>query len=82
MALGPPEWKEARERLQNLLSEDEPTLRDNAELRERAFVLQSNAIMHLPARIGDYTDFYSSIHHATNVGIMFRDKNNALMPNW
>lgn len=38
--------------------------------------------MHLPAQIGDYTDFYSSIHHATNVGIMFRDKNNALMPNW
>jgi len=31
---------------------------------------------------GDYTDFYSSIHHATNVGIMFRDKDNALMPNW
>ncbi|GFG37497.1 hypothetical protein Cfor_09559 [Coptotermes formosanus] len=38
--------------------------------------------MHLPARIGDYTDFYSSIHHATNVGMMFRDKNNALFPNW
>lgn len=38
--------------------------------------------MHLPADIGDYTDFYSSIHHATNVGIMFRGKENALMPNW
>lgn len=38
--------------------------------------------MHLPAQIGDYTDFYSSIHHATNVGIMFRGKDNALMPNW
>lgn len=38
--------------------------------------------MHLPAQIGDYTDFYSSIHHATNVGIMFRSKENALMPNW
>jgi fumarylacetoacetase len=38
--------------------------------------------MHLPAKVGDYTDFYSSIHHATNVGIMFRDKNNALLPNW
>lgn len=38
--------------------------------------------MHLPANIGDYTDFYSSIHHATNVGIMFRSKENALMPNW
>ena len=38
--------------------------------------------MKLPCKIGDYTDFYSSIHHATNVGIMFRGKDNALMPNW
>lgn len=45
-------------------------------------LLQSSASMHLPATIGDYTDFYSSIHHATNVGIMFRGKENALMPNW
>lgn len=82
MGLGIAAWKEARQRLQNLLSEDEPTLKDNSELRERAFVLQADAIMHLPAKIGDYTDFYSSIHHATNVGIMFRDKNNALLPNW
>lgn len=37
---------------------------------------------HLPAKIGDYTDFYSSIEHATNVGTMFRDPNNALLPNW
>lgn len=48
----------------------------------RALVPQSSAAMHLPATIGDYTDFYSSIHHATNVGIMFRGKDNALMPNW
>jgi fumarylacetoacetase len=45
-------------------------------------VNQSDATMHLPANIGDYTDFYSSIYHATNVGIMFRGKENALMPNW
>ena len=38
--------------------------------------------MHLPADIGDYTDFYSSKEHATNVGIMFRGKDNALQPNW
>lgn len=43
---------------------------------------QSTATMHLPARIGDYTDFYSSIFHATNVGAMFRSRENALMPNW
>lgn len=48
----------------------------------RSLVNQSAATMHLPAKIGDYTDFYSSIHHATNVGIMFRGKENALMPNW
>lgn len=48
----------------------------------RALVEQKNAIFHIPANIGDYTDFYSSIHHATNVGIMFRSKENALMPNW
>ena len=46
------------------------------------FVKQSNATMHMPVKIGDYTDFYSSIEHATNVGIMFRDLANALMPNW
>ncbi|KAJ7396844.1 Fumarylacetoacetase [Pitangus sulphuratus] len=48
----------------------------------RAFVPQASATMHLPAHIGDYTDFYSSRQHATNVGIMFRGKENALMPNW
>ncbi len=38
--------------------------------------------MHLPIKIGDYTDFYSSEQHAYNVGCMFRDPNNALLPNW
>ena len=38
--------------------------------------------MHLPAKIGDYTDFYSSREHATNVGTMFRGIDNALQPNW
>lgn len=48
----------------------------------RVIVPQKDIVLHLPADIGDYTDFYSSIHHATNVGIMFRGKENALMPNW
>ncbi|XP_060536463.1 fumarylacetoacetase [Cylas formicarius] len=82
MALGHQAWKEARETITILLSENEPILQNNGDLRSRAFTPQSEATMHLPARIGDYTDFYSSIHHATNVGIMFRDKNNALLPNW
>ncbi|KAM9764698.1 fumarylacetoacetase [Menidia menidia] len=82
MALGYEAWKEARRTLQMLLSANESTLRDDISLRSRAFVHQSAATMHLPADIGDYTDFYSSRDHATNVGIMFRGKENALMPNW
>ncbi|KAG5891101.1 hypothetical protein JTB14_036992 [Gonioctena quinquepunctata] len=82
MALTPKAWKEARETIQSLLSEGNPTLQSNPDLRKRAFTSQSDAIMHLPAKIGDYTDFYSSIHHATNAGIMFRSKENALTPNW
>ncbi|XP_005989653.1 fumarylacetoacetase isoform X2 [Latimeria chalumnae] len=82
MGLGYEAWKEARAVLQRLLSASEPTLRDNNELRNRAFVPQDLAIMHLPGEIGDYTDFYSSRDHATNVGIIFRGKENALMPNW
>ncbi|XP_043287790.1 fumarylacetoacetase [Venturia canescens] len=81
MALGRDAWKEARSTIQNLLSVDNQTLQ-KPELRSRVFVPQKSATMHLPAKIGDYTDFYSSIHHATNVGIMFRGKENALMPNW
>ncbi|XP_070586879.1 fumarylacetoacetase-like [Erythrolamprus reginae] len=82
MALGWEAWTEARSWLQKILSDKEPTLRDNAELRKRAFISQASAVMHLPAEIGDYTDFYSSRQHATNVGRMFRGKANALMPNW
>ncbi|XP_035670137.1 fumarylacetoacetase-like [Branchiostoma floridae] len=82
MSLGSAAWKEGRATLQKLLSADEPTLRDNADLRTRALVPQADATMHLPATIGDYTDFYSSRQHATNVGTMFRGPDNALMPNW
>ncbi|XP_053278107.1 fumarylacetoacetase [Pleuronectes platessa] len=82
MALGYEAWREARKTLQVLLSANDSTLRDDISLRSRAFVHQSTATMHLPANIGDYTDFYSSKDHATNVGIMFRGKENALMPNW
>jgi len=82
MELGKAAWEEVRETLQSLLNAENPTLQNDAELRTKAFVPQSAATMHLPVKIGDYTDFYSSIHHATNVGTMFRGKDNALMPNW
>jgi fumarylacetoacetase len=51
-------------------------------LRERVFHRQSDVAMQLPARIANYTDFYSSYHHAHNVGTMLRGPENALMPNW
>ncbi|XP_014247475.1 fumarylacetoacetase [Cimex lectularius] len=78
MALGHECWKEARERLQDLLSRKDSELQG----QQGCFVDQKDATMHLPAEIGDYTDFYSSMSHAFNVGCMFRSKENALMPNW
>jgi fumarylacetoacetase len=65
-----------------LLRSEEPTLRDNEPLRRRALLPFDSVTMHMPVAIRDYTDFYSSREHATNVGIMFRGKENALMPNW
>lgn len=82
MALGRPAWREARRVIQHLLEAETPSLRDNPALREAALIPQAAADMRLPAAIGDYTDFYSSREHATNVGTMFRGPENALMPNW
>lgn len=82
MALGTKAWRDVRRRIQQLLHEDESILRDNYALRDIALIPQKNVKMLLPAQIGDYTDFYASKEHATNVGIMFRGKENALMPNW
>lgn len=82
MALGSGAWKEVRERLQQLLSVGNDEIQGDKSLMQKAFSSQESAEMHLPADIGDYTDFYASIHHATNVGTMFRGKENALMPNW
>ena len=82
MALGRPAWKEARARISELLSVGNALLRDDEQLRMKALLPMDEVVMELPAQIGDYTDFYSSREHATNVGIMFRGKDNALMPNW
>uniref|UniRef100_F1KZG3 Fumarylacetoacetase n=1 Tax=Ascaris suum TaxID=6253 RepID=F1KZG3_ASCSU len=75
-------WREARSVLQSILGKEDKRLRDNLELRAKALIPRNEAMMHLPAHIGDYTDFYSSIHHATNVGIMFRGSDNPLLANW
>lgn len=82
MGLGKQTWQEARNTLTNLLREDNPTLRDDDLLRARVFVPMEDVELVLPVEIGDYTDFYSSEQHAFNVGSMFRDPDNALMPNW
>ncbi|CAH9093486.1 unnamed protein product [Cuscuta epithymum] len=80
--LGRPAWKEARATLQKLLSKNEPTLRDNANLRQQALVPMDKVQMLLPVAIGDYTDFYSSINHARNCGLMFRGPGEPIKPNW
>lgn len=75
-------WRLAREKISHLLSANTAILRDNADLKSRALVPMDQIVMLLPFNIGDYTDFYSSREHATNVGIMIRGKENALQPNW
>jgi fumarylacetoacetase len=82
LALGHTAWTEARSLISRLLRADEPTLRDNAALCQRALIPMAEVEMLLPAQIGDYTDFYSSREHASNVGTMLRGPENALMPNW
>jgi len=82
MSLGKNVWSEVRKAITELLDENNPLLRDNENLRSECLILQKDATLCMPSEIGDYTDFYSSKDHATNVGIMFRGKENALMPNW
>jgi len=94
MAMGRKAWTEARRRITDLLCDthtssqakslchNTASLRHNDDLRDRALVNAAEVEMLLPVKIGDFTDFYSSIEHATNVGKMFRDPANALLPNW
>src|SRR5580692_3552213 len=82
MALGPKVWSRTRARISEFLRHDHPELRDNPELRQRALVPMADVKLHMPIAVAGYTDFYSSKEHATNVGVMFRGKDNALQPNW
>ncbi len=75
-------WTSARSTIQKLLSADSDALRDNQDLQKKALLKQADVTMHLPVHVPGYTDFYSSKEHATNVGTIFRDPNNALLPNW
>jgi fumarylacetoacetase len=70
---------ELRNRISDLLNKDNQEMQDKAD---QVLIPVEDVIMQMPVQIGDYTDFYSSKEHATNVGMMFRDPANALLPNW
>lgn len=79
IALGKLVTRATRERIQQIFSDAKF---NTAELKDAVLFDEQEVEMLLPVKIGDYTDFYSSREHATNVGIMFRDPANALLPNW
>jgi fumarylacetoacetase len=74
--------RDLRNRLSKLFDATYADLRDNGHHVSQVLIDADQVEMLLPVEIGDYTDFYSSREHATNVGTMFRDPNNALLPNW
>lgn len=81
MALGAPAWSALRARLSELLGADTCPPGELRSRVERHLTPQRAVTMLLPAQIGNYTDFYASLHHATNVGSMFRP-DNPLLPNY
>ena len=82
ISLGRKKTSEVRERISELLRNDNDELQGNVAARELALIPMSEVEMRMPILIPNYTDFYSSEEHATNVGTMFRDPKNALLPNW
>lgn len=81
LALGKPTWDALRARLTDLLSDADRTLRD-AGHADAVLWTRRNVSVALPFAVGDYVDFYSSVHHATNVGRMFRPGGAPLLDNW
>ena len=81
IAQGPAYWRSLRASLTQMLAAGSALAAD-AAMQARVLVRQADATMHLPVAVGDYTDFYSSRHHAQNVGALFRDPARALNPNW
>ncbi len=75
-------WSAVRQRISDLFEEGNTTLFNDSVMLKIITTSVDKVTMQLPVAVGDYTDFYSSIEHATNVGIMFRDPANALLPNW
>jgi fumarylacetoacetase len=81
MALGRDHWSALRSQASALLATDSPAFRADRQLGNRVLVPIAGAELLVPSRIGDYTDFYASVHHASNVGSMFRP-DNPLLPNY
>ena len=75
-------WRLVRNRIAEVFDAENNKLKDNEAHKEIVIFAADEIEMLLPVSIGDYTDFYSSKDHATNVGTMFRDPENALLPNW
>ena len=82
LSLGKSRARAVRERISELLLHNNDELQSNRAAKEIALIPMEEVQMQMPVRIGNYTDFYSSEEHATNVGTMFRDPKNALLPNW
>jgi fumarylacetoacetase len=82
MKFGKQGTRDLRNRVSKLLSNNHSDLKDHDTHAKQVLHDINDVTMLMPIKIGDYTDFYSSIEHATNVGTMFRDPNNALLPNW
>lgn len=79
--LGKPVTNAVRLKIQELLDENSKLANDEKTIEECFYELDQVKMM-MPVHVPNYTDFYSSIEHATNVGKMFRDPANALLPNW
>ena len=75
-------WRLVRNRIAEVFDKNNPELQEHEAHRKTVLFDMDEIEMQLPVQIGDYTDFYSSKEHATNVGSMFRDPDNALLPNW
>ncbi len=82
MKHGKPAVRQLRRHLMELFRADNGFLKERTDTVNEAVLPMTEVTMHLPVEVGDYTDFYSSREHATNVGTMFRGADNALMPNW
>jgi fumarylacetoacetase len=74
--------RDLRNRVSKLMSTEHDDLKKNEHHVQQVLIPIDQVEMCMPVQIGDYTDFYSSREHATNVGVMFRDPANALLPNW